>query len=241
MISFPDFCESGIEKGRYETLKATLRDFGPLFVGKTVLDFGSAAGLSVCALLEAGAEKVVGVEPDRARVNRGRAIIESLGLNAVVHHVPDTRSLPFPDDEFEVVLANAVLEHIPQPRDLYIKELWRVVAAGGVLLVNETPNKYLPFDFHTTGLWFVPWLSRDLARRYATWRGKWDSERHWESSGWRGVGYYELTRALEGFKLTTPCSRLRHRLLRLLGLPNQLVDPYPTLMFRKVGAGTGRG
>src|SRR4029077_1129621 len=237
MTSFADLCDSTIEKGRYETLKATLREFRPLFLGKTVLDFGSSAGLSICALMELAGERVVGVEPDRGRVDRGRAIIERLGLSAALHHLPDTSRLPFPDGEFEVVLANAVFEHIPQPREPYVRELWRGVEANGVLIVNETPNKYLPFGFHTTGLWFVPWLPKSLARRYALWRGKWDEEKDWGSSGWRGLGYYELTQALWGFKLITPCSRPRHRMLRSLGLPSELFDPYPTLILKKVGAG----
>jgi ubiquinone/menaquinone biosynthesis C-methylase UbiE len=69
--------------------------------------------------------------------------------------------LPFEDEEFDTVLPNAVLEHIPQPRDARIRDLWRVLKSGGVLIINETPNKYFPKETHTTGLWFNHWLPRD--------------------------------------------------------------------------------
>src|SRR6058998_3901430 len=157
-----------VERQRYLTLRTTLAEFVNLFRGRRVLDYGASYSLSMCALIALGAGDVIGVEPDDNRVRRGQGILRDLGYSsrATLSHVPDTTRLPLADGAVEVVIANAVLEHIPQPRGAYIAEMWRVLAPGGHLIINETPNKYLPVDFHTTKLALVPWLPSGLARRY---------------------------------------------------------------------------
>lgn len=212
-----------IEQVRYDTLLNTLAGYAPLFRGKRVLDFGASSGLSMLALSSLGAGEVWGVEPGAERVDRSSV--------PNLLHIANTRSLPFSDGRFDFVLCNAVLEHIPQPRTEYIREMWRVLAPGGYLLVNETPNKYLPFDRHTTGLWFVPWLSVRMAERYARWCG-W-KQADWEHSGWRGLGHWELTCTVPQAIVSQPICRFRHRVLRLFGLPAQLLDPYPEWLLQK--------
>lgn len=237
--SFLDYVKDDpIEEQRYRTLREVLSSFADLFTGRRVLDFGASYALSTCAILEVGAREVVGVEPDEARVLRGRRILRDLGYvdRATLEHVPDPRHLALQDASMDVVIANAVLEHIPQPRRPYLRELWRVLGSGGYLIINETPNKYLPVDFHTTGLWLVPWLPSAVARQYAVWRGRFSAETDWASSGWRGVGFYEVAAALTGpYEYLPVQSHRRHRALTALGLPACLIDPYPTLIFRKLG------
>lgn len=229
---------SATEKDRYLTLKETLEGWRHLFCNRRVLDFGASYGLSMCALLELGASKVIGVEPDWERVKQGREIFRELGISskALLLHTPCTTGLPFADSSLDMVLANAVLEHIPQPRLPILQEMWRVVAPGGYLMINETPNKYLPIDFHTTnGLLLVPWMPSELARRYAIWRRRFSEQDNWETSGWRGAGYYEISRAIGvEYKLVPEILRFRHRILNVLGIPPSLFDPYPTLVFQKL-------
>ena len=234
--SFISYEHDETERARYRTVLCTLSELRRFIEGRRVLDFGASYGLSLCALLETGARFVVGVEPDKQRVERGVCLLADLGLESRVSliQISDTRGLPFCDGAFDTVLANAVLEHIPQPRAQYIREIWRLVKRGGYLIINETPNKYLPKDIHTTGLWFVPWVPRELACRYAIWRGKWSNDRDWGSSGWRGLGYFELTRAVSRFADESPKSRTRHKLLSALGFSPQILDPYPTFVLRKL-------
>ena len=236
-----EYAGSPVEHTRYTHLKALLQSYRWVFEGKHVLDFGAGYGLSTAVLVERGASAVTGVEPDRARVERGNTIFERLGLadRVRLYHVADSRHLPFADSTFDAVLVNAVFEHIPQPRPSYIREVWRLVKVGGYLLVNETPNKYLPFDVHTTQLALVPWLPVAVAHRYAVWRGKFNPERtDWATSGWRGMGYWEFVSALTGdYEVISERSRLRHRMLRRLGLPASLLDPYPNYLVLKLPAG----
>jgi ubiquinone/menaquinone biosynthesis C-methylase UbiE len=230
------FESDATERERYATLVSTLSELTPMIEGRDVLDFGASYGLSLCALLEIGAKRVTGVETDHQRVKRGISLLEEMGISdhSSLTWLDDTGQLPFADETYDVVIANAVLEHIPQPRDRYVREMWRVLRPKGCLIVNETPNKYLPKDFHTTGLWFVPWMPNEVAREYAVWRRKWSEERDWESSGWRGMGYFELTSGLSHFSDESPQTRLRHRLFKFLGFSPQILDPYPTLVLRKL-------
>lgn len=233
--------DNPVERDRYIALKRTLASLSDIFAKRRVLDFGASHGMSAAALVELGAREVVGVETDAKRVEQGRDILRRAGYGEriALHHAPDTRNLVVDgrrvsDDSFDVVLANAVLEHIPCPRAPYVREMWRVLAPDGFLVVNETPNKYLPLDYHTTGLLWVPWLPRQLARRYAIWRGRFSATEDWASSGWRGLGYYELTAAIPGrYELIPETPRARHRVFAVLGVPPSLLDPYPTLVFRK--------
>ena len=237
-ISYLDYLKDNpIEYERLLTLRRTLSSLKPFLIGHRVLDFGASYGLSACAYVEAGASMVVGVEPDPTRVARGRDIINKLGWTERITLIQTsaTDHLPFENASFDIVFANAVLEHIPQPRVKFIREMWRMVRSGGHLIINETPNKYVPIDFHTTGgLWFVPWLPTNLARWYAISRKRFGKDQDWDHSGWRGVGYYEITSALgPGHRLVPEISRRRHRLLRKFCLPPSLLDPYPILIFAK--------
>lgn len=225
-----------IEQERYRSLKTSLRALQSHFGGKRVLDFGASYGLSACVMMELGAISVTGVEPDASRVKRGAEIIAALGFSDQIslRHVEDTCHLEFPDESFDAILANAVFEHIPQPRCDYVGELWRLLTPGGALIVNETPNKYLPWDFHTTNLPFLNWLPKSIARTFAVATGRFHADEDWDHSGWRGMGYYEFVRAIPGpYKMKHEDSRVRHRVLRAIGLPSSLLDPYPIYVVRK--------
>jgi 2-polyprenyl-3-methyl-5-hydroxy-6-metoxy-1,4-benzoquinol methylase len=229
--------DTPIEEQRFMTLKQTLSGFSHVFRGRRVLDFGASYGLSACALLELGASRVIGVEPNEERVRKGARLLEQTGFqnDATIIHTPDTRKLDLETGSVEVVIANAVLEHIPRPRTAHVRELWRVLAPEGHLIINETPNSYIPIDYHTTdGLWFVPWLPSRLARSYAIWRRRFSEDEDWDSSGWRGLGFYEIVAGFDSpYEYIGERSRFRHRALSWLNLPSALLDPYPLLIFKK--------
>lgn len=235
---FKELLQDPSEDSRLAIMEETLRPYVHMFQGQEVMDFGASFGTSTVALLELGASRVVGVEPDRERVEKGQELLAASGSGERVQliHVADTRSLPFDDGAFGFILAQAVIEHIAQPRAEYLREVWRVLAPGGHFIVNETPNKYLLLERHTTGLWFNHWLPRDMAYRRAIRTGRFKPERDdWDSSGWRGVGYYELAGPLENHELLPERNTPKQRLLGALGLPSSILDPYPTWVFRKGG------
>jgi SAM-dependent methyltransferase len=233
-----DRLPSATERGRYGALLATLTAWGRLFRDQPALDFGCSWGTSAVALHAAGAARVVGIEPDLERVAKGCALIYELGLtdSIVLHHARDTARLPWEDQAFPFILANGVLEHVPRLiRPAILREVWRVLAPGGHLMIAETPNAYYPKDEHTTHLWLNHWLPEQLAHDRAVRAGAFRADRDdWATSGWRGAGYYELVRPLAGARLIPePLTRTRQRILAAVGLPPMLIDPWPTWVFRK--------
>lgn len=170
--------------------------------GLRVLDFGSGCGASSLCLARLGAAEVVGVEPQELFVEAARLRIRDSGLagHVTALHLADTLHLPFPDGHFDAVVMNAVVEHIPpRLRSAHLREVWRVIGAGGHLFIGETPNRLWPQDYHTTGLWGIPYLPLPLARAYAIRRGRVpaDATEEWLlSEGLRGATYWELQRAL---------------------------------------------
>lgn len=231
---FASFELDPVEQARYQDLRASLQPYSHLFAGKRVLDFGASYGLSAVVLIEFGASHVWGVEPEAWRVEQGTEFMSRLGIadRVKLSHVVDTTKLDAPDGSFGFILANAVLEHIPQPRTAFIRELWRVLARGGTLMVRETPNKYLPVDFHTLHLPLTNWLPSAVTHRIGMLLRRFSPSRSdWESSGWRGMGYYEFVGAIPGpYVMDHEVTRLRHRMLRAFGLPSALLDPYPVYL-----------
>jgi SAM-dependent methyltransferase len=67
----------------------------------------------------------------------------------------DGVSLPFEDNEFDVVFSSAVLEHVgeQQQQQKFVDELLRV----GKRYFATTPNRWFPVDLHT-GLPLLHWL-----------------------------------------------------------------------------------
>jgi len=221
---------------RYRVIKSTLMHWKNLFAGKNVLDFGCGYGLSVSALLFNGAKYVVGIEPDEERVKIGSRMLHNSGLGsfARIHHIVDTSVLPFKNNCFDFILANGVLEHIPIPRKKFLCEIWRLVVPEGYFMINETPNKYFPKDIHTTDLWFNHWLPETLAYRRAIRLKRYSNGyENWKSSGWRGLGFFEISTSISGYQLVPEYSRLRHRILYYMGIPPSIFDPYPIWIFKR--------
>jgi len=222
---------------RYQTMHTMFAPLAPLLAGRRVLDYGCGRGLSSIVCVELGADTVHGVDLFRDRITEGQQFLAATGYadRITLAHVEDTRHVPAADGSFEVVLCNALFEHIPQPRTAWIQEVWRLVRPGGVLLVNETPNKYLPADFHTLHLPLTNWLPSSVAHRIGVLAKRFRADRDdWAYSGWRGMGYYELIGALrKPYTVQHETSRPRHRVLRAVGLPAALLDPYPCYVIRK--------
>ena len=144
------------------------------FAGRRLLDFGcgSAASTMILARMLPGVE-LTGVElfPDNLRVARARA--EFHGHDRMTfRQSPGGTTLPADLGRFDFIVMNAVFEHLmPEERAPIMAALWAALEPGGVLFLQETPNRRFPVELHTTGLPLLNYLpdalAGALARRFS--------------------------------------------------------------------------
>jgi SAM-dependent methyltransferase len=100
--------------------------------GKRILDLGCRTGALTRHFLDGN--QVVGVDVDRVAL----AAAAQLGIDTVLADIE--QPLPFPDEDFDAVVAGELLEHVRFP-DNVVAEAVRVLRPGGVL-VGSVPNIY---------------------------------------------------------------------------------------------------
>lgn len=108
--------------------------------GHSLLDLGCGAGRHAFAAMRRGAT-VVALDADDAELKDVKAVSGAMldagelprGEGGVVNG--DALALPFPDGEFDRVIAAEVLEHIPDD-ERALHELMRVLRAGGRMAVT---------------------------------------------------------------------------------------------------------
>lgn len=100
-----------------------------------MLDLGAGAGIVSQMNFKGLAQRVCGVDLD-PRVERNPFLDEG--------RVSDAGEIPYPDDEFDLVISDNVLEHLAEPLEVF-REVRRVLKPGGLFLF-KTPNKwhYMP-------------------------------------------------------------------------------------------------
>jgi SAM-dependent methyltransferase len=106
--------------------------------GLAVLDSGCGMGFYLIALQELRELRLVGLDPDGARLR----FAETRGARADLVQ-GDAAALPFPDDSFDRVLMSEVLEHLPDDA-AGLREAMRVLRPGGILAIS-VPHARYPF------------------------------------------------------------------------------------------------
>lgn len=182
--------------------KTLIERFEPID-GKRILDIGSGAGSSAFALIDAGAEFVQGVEPNADLVELANQRAQNEGMSDKVSflQVKDTTKLPFEKEKFDIVTFNAVLEHIdPKLRAPILREAFRCLKKGGLLVITESPNKAFPYDGHTTLLPLIPWLPFNwavaIASRFSRNSPRGLTKEQYIAEGLVGVTYWQIKNAL---------------------------------------------
>ena len=162
--------------------------------GKRLLEIGSdSAGelLREC-MSTAGVASAVGVNPAGPRLDTGRIRILDI----------DGRSLPFPDDSFDVIASLSVFEHVFALQEV-LDECHRVLMPGGVLLAEFGPIWSSCWGHH---LWFyyggeiVDWRNHPLPP-YAHLLMERAELESWCNSAWRDG---ELSRQIAEFVFDSP-------------------------------------
>ncbi|MCE1164094.1 MAG: class I SAM-dependent methyltransferase [Bacteroidetes bacterium] len=171
-------------------------------VNKNVLVFGTGlGGTSVACALKIGNGKVYGIDISREAVEKTGIKAEAYGVRDKMElvHQEDTYPLRFKDNMFDIVILADVIEHIVNDREKYVREVYRVAKKGGYMIITGTPNVLYAKDRHTTGLYFIPWLSSKAAYRYAVLRKRWKVGENLDYAGRKGTSYWHIKKWLRGF------------------------------------------
>jgi SAM-dependent methyltransferase len=117
------------------------RMFDPLrreIVGQAhgiVLEVGAGGGQNFSFYDPARVERVEAVEPDEAMLVEARRSLSAALVSITLTCAP-VESLPFPDAQFESVVATLVFCSVHDP-ERGLREIWRVLKPGGTLLLLE--------------------------------------------------------------------------------------------------------
>lgn len=144
---------------------------GPLR-GRRVLDCGCGTGATTVNLAARGAS-VVAFDVDERGIEICRLRVAEHGLSERVEGFVRSGSIDDVAEEiggFDLVLMNGVVEHVPASipglRCRVLRSALDRVRPGGFLYISDTPNRLIPFDSHTTGLWGIPWTRPGSPRAY---------------------------------------------------------------------------
>ncbi|MDQ3810204.1 MAG: class I SAM-dependent methyltransferase, partial [Chloroflexota bacterium] len=142
------------------------------------LDCGCAEGGYSRALIDAGAEYVVGIE-----VELDRLVSATSAPGDIAYACAASEYLPFSTASFDGVFLNEVLEHVADEART-LAEIFRVLRPGGHLVVMS-PNRWFPFEGHgmrirdrsiDVPIPLLPWLPLALSRRFMRARNYWPGE-----------------------------------------------------------------
>lgn len=136
------------------------------FDGRAILDFGCGGGASTAILARAFPHsRITGVELNSTLLSIARERAKSLGFDHVtLLESPNGTSLPPNIGPFDFIVMNAVYEHLlPDERLAIMPKLYAALAPGGILFMDETPNRIYHREGHTTNLLFINYLPDQLA------------------------------------------------------------------------------
>ncbi|MEJ2313736.1 MAG: methyltransferase domain-containing protein [Nitrospirota bacterium] len=120
---------------------------GPVEAGQSVLDVGCGAGfdLITAGRLVGPEGRASGIDLTPEMVEKARRYLETAGIAGEVK-VAGCEELPFPDEEFDLVISNGVLNLSPEKEKCFA-EILRVLKPGGrlqfadIVLKGDLPDE----------------------------------------------------------------------------------------------------
>ena len=123
---------------------------------RTVFDFGCGSGSGSIALAMMFPEirfRGMDISPGEVSIARARAKLYGVSDRCQFEVLGEGQTLPFGDSTFDLCICCSVLEYIidPDVRRLCVREMARILGAGGVLFMT-VPNRIYPVEIHSRRL-----------------------------------------------------------------------------------------
>ncbi len=114
-----------------------------------VADLGCGSGAMLCEVLRVRPTWIgYGLDISEAAIKYARRLAAHKGVIASAQFQTGClMNLPFASSSLDVVIASEVVEHLPHPEGVF-KELSRVLAPGGLLLVTVPAESHTPAHMH---------------------------------------------------------------------------------------------
>lgn len=127
--------------------------------GVHVLDAGCGTGGFLRWVLDCNpSASVAGVDIGADAIDLARTRVPEAKL-----HATPLRSLPFSDEQFDVVVSKDVLQHVPEDDvQLSLRELYRVLKPGGMLLLHTNGSRRLRRERHDWRAYDIDTIRREL-------------------------------------------------------------------------------
>ncbi len=115
-----------------------------------VADLGCGSGAMLCEILKQQPHWIgYGLDISEAAVNYSRRLASHKNVAERANFQTGCLSdLPFCSNSLDVVIASEVVEHLPDPQSIF-RELSRVLAPGGLLLITMPVESHSPAHMHT--------------------------------------------------------------------------------------------
>ena len=111
---------------------------GPIHRGETVLDIGCGGGFDVifAAIIVGPKGEVIGIDVTPEMLERSKKNLQETSIENVTFRQATAEELPFPDNNFDVIISNGVFNLIPDKIKAF-SEVFRVLKLSGRLMVAD--------------------------------------------------------------------------------------------------------
>jgi arsenite methyltransferase len=111
---------------------------GPIHKGETVLDIGCGGGFDVifAATVVGPKGEVTGIDVTPEMLERSKKNLQETSIENVTLKQATAEELPFPDNNFDVIISNGVFNLIPDKIKAF-SEVFRVLKLNGRLMVAD--------------------------------------------------------------------------------------------------------
>jgi 2-polyprenyl-6-hydroxyphenyl methylase/3-demethylubiquinone-9 3-methyltransferase len=123
-----------------------------------ILDIGCGGGLLTNVLAKEG-YRVSGIDLSKTSLDQAR---QRDATKSVEYTWGNARSLPYPDENFDVVCAMDFLEHVEEPAGI-VREISRVLKPGGLFFFHTFNRNFLSYLLVIKCVeWLVPNVPRNM-------------------------------------------------------------------------------